>query len=151
MTTVIKIGGVVLAVGLLMAMGVYALFHGYFDHGLFEVKRLEWSGSPPRRAAIVAERSDHEAMSSDQYFVLIADHVPSASELRSAYYSRDVVFRAGGDDCLSVRWNDSNALTITCTMKNPDPLYTPGIAVQKYKAGDVAIRYVNIADSGKRW
>jgi len=60
----IKIGGVVLSVGLLMAMGVYALFHGYFDHGLFEVKQVEWSPSAPRRVAVVAERSDHEAMSS---------------------------------------------------------------------------------------
>jgi hypothetical protein len=69
MTTMIKVGGVVLAVGLLMATGVYA--HGYFDHGLFQIKQAEWSPSPPQRVAVVAERSDHQAMSSDVYFVLV--------------------------------------------------------------------------------
>jgi hypothetical protein len=139
---------VVFLVGVLLATAVYMLFHGYFDHGLFEIKQLEWSSSSPQRVAVVAERSDHEAMNSDQYFVLIRDHIPSETELRHAYYSHDVIFRAAGD-CLSVRWTDPRNLTITCTMTSPDPLYTGGIAVQKHKAGDVAIKYVNIADSDK--
>ena len=135
----------VFLVGVLLATAVYMLFHCYFDHGLFEIKQVEWSPSPPRRVAVVAERSDHEAMNSDQYFVLIRDHIPSATELRHTYYSHDVIFRAGGD-CLSVHWTDPSTLTITCTMSSPDPLYNGGIAVQKHKAGDVAIKYVNIAD-----
>jgi hypothetical protein len=149
MSSLVKVGlAVILLIGILLAIGWYALFHGYFDHGLFEIKQVEWSPSFPRRVAVVAERSDHEAMSSDQYFVLIADHVPSATELRFTYYSKDVIFRAAGD-CLGVRWTDPHSLTITCAMRYPDPLYMAGIAVQKYRAGDVAIRYVNIADSGR--
>jgi hypothetical protein len=67
--------GVVLLMGALLATGWYALFHGYFDPGLFEIKQVEWSSSTPRRVAVVAKRSDHQAMSSDIYFVIIADHV----------------------------------------------------------------------------
>jgi hypothetical protein len=40
-------------------------------------------------------------MNSDIYFVLVGDHVFSASEMRRAYYSGDVVF-AAANDCLSV-------------------------------------------------
>lgn len=143
----IRIGlGVVFLLGLLLAIGVYALFHGYFDHGLFEIKQVEWSPSGPRRVALVAERSDHEAMSSDYYFVLIADHIPSAKELRFTYYSHDVIFRAAGD-CLNVHWTDPHSLAITCAMGYTDPLYAGGIAAQKRKADDVAITYVNIPPS----
>lgn len=56
----IRIGFVVVfLLGLLLATGVYAMFHGYFDHGLFEVKQVIWSPSDPQRVAVVAERSDH--------------------------------------------------------------------------------------------
>jgi|SRR5690349_204648 len=140
--------GVFLLIGVLLATGWYALFHGYFDHGLFEVKQVEWSSSPTRRVAVVAERSDHEAMSSNYYFILILDHIPSATELRHTYYSHDVIFKAAGD-CLSVRWTDQHHLTITCKMGSPDPLYIAGIAVQRHQIGDVTIKYVNIPDMGK--
>jgi hypothetical protein len=43
-----------------ISLPVYRLFHGYFDHGLFEVKQAQWS--PSKRVAIVAERSDHDAL-----------------------------------------------------------------------------------------
>lgn len=149
MSSAIKIVlGIAFLLGVLLTTGIYALFHGYFDSGLFEIKQVEWSSPSPRRVAVVAERSDHQAMSSDQYFVFISDHIPSATELRLTYYSHDVIFRAAGD-CLSVRWTDSHSLTITCAMGSPDPLYTAGIAVQKRRFGDVAIKYVNIADIGK--
>lgn len=129
------------------ATGLYLLFHGYFDHGLFEIKQTEWSPSTSRRVAVVAERSDHEAMSSNYYFVLIADHIPSVRELRRTYYSHNVIFRAAGD-CLNVHWTDPHALTITCRMGYTDPLYAGGIAVQKHKADDVAVAYVNIPPPG---
>lgn len=134
---------VVLLIGAALATEVYMLFHGYFDHGLFEIKQVEWSPSSPRRVALVAERSDHEAMSSNYYFVLIADHIPSPKDLRSTYYSHDVIFRAAGN-CLNVHWTDPHGLAITCTVGYTDPLYTGGIAVQKRKADDIAITYVNI-------
>jgi len=116
---------VLLLGGVLLATGWYALFHGYFDHGLFEIKQTEWSSSRPQRVAVVAERSDYEAMSSNQYFVLILDHIPSATELRHTYHSHDVIFRAA-DDCLSVRWTDPRSLTITCTMTVSRPTLQPG-------------------------
>lgn len=144
MSRMVKIGGLVLAVGLLMGGGLlYALFHGYFDHGLFEVKQVAWSPSAPRRVAIVAERSDHEAMSSYVYFVLIADHVFSATELRRAYYSDDVVF-AAASPCLNASWNDPHQLTVSCRNGTIDSAH---INVRKLTADNVAITYVNIADA----
>ena len=132
-----------------LAVGWYALFHGYFDHGLFEIKQAEWSPPTPRRVAVVAKRSDHEAMSSDYYFVLIADHIPSAKELRFKYYSHHVIFRAAGD-CLNVHWTDPHGIAIACKMGYTDSLYAGGIAVQKHKADDVAVTYVNIPPSNRQ-
>jgi hypothetical protein len=143
MSKMSKIGGVVLSIGLFMATGVYDLFHGYFDHGLFEVKQLEWSPSAPRRVAVVAERSDHEAMSSYIYFVLIADHVFSATGLRRAYRSDDVIF-AAASDCFSVSWIDPHHLLISCRNGTIDSAH---IDARKTTADDVVITYANIADS----
>ena len=118
MNTMFKTRDVVLSVSLLMAACVYVLFHGYFDHGLFEIKQLEWSPSAPRRVAVVAERFDHQAMNSDTYFVLIADHVFSAAELRRAYHSDGVVF-AAASDCLTVSWTDPHESGPTPSAQSP--------------------------------
>jgi hypothetical protein len=136
------VGGLVLSVGLLMATVVYALFHGYFDHGLFEIKQVEWSSSAPRRVAVVAERSDHEAMSSDVYFVLVGDHVFSPTELRHAYHSDDVIF-AAASDCLNVSWRDSHHLILYCRNGAIDSAH---INARKPRTDDIEITYVNIAD-----
>jgi hypothetical protein len=135
--------GVTFLVRVLLVTAVYGLFHGYFDHGLFEIKQVEWSPSAPRRVAVVAERSDHEAMSSDIYFVLVGDHVFSASEMRRAYHSDDVLF-AAANDCLSVRWTDPHRVTVGCRSGTID---SAQIEVRKTRADGVAITYVNIADS----
>jgi len=59
MSSLVKIGlGVVFLLGALLSTAGYALFRGYFDHGLFEIKQVEWSPSPSRRVAVVAERSE---------------------------------------------------------------------------------------------
>jgi hypothetical protein len=116
------------------------LFRGHFDRGQFEVK--ETSRSSSARFAIVAERSDDEAMSGYVYFVLMGDHVFSPAELRTAYYSGHVIF-AAASDCLSVRWSDPHNLTIMCREKSIDARH---IDVQLRQAGDVAISYVNIPD-----
>jgi hypothetical protein len=145
--TNIAFGGTFL-VGVLLVTAVYGLFHGYFDHGLFEIKQVEWSPSTPRRVAVVAERSDHEAMNSDIYFVLVGDHVFSASEMRRAYHSDDVVF-AAGNDCLSVRWTDPHRVTVSCRSGTIDSAH---IDVRKTRDDGVAITYANIADStGKKY
>jgi hypothetical protein len=114
----------------------------YFDHGLFEIKQVEWSSSTPRRVAVVAERSDHEAMNSNIYFVLIGNHVFSATELRHAYHSDDVIFAAAAD-CLSVSWSDPHHLVLDCRGGKIDAAH---IDARKSIADDVAITYVNIAD-----
>jgi hypothetical protein len=134
---------VVILLAVLLTTVVYLLFHGYFDHGLFEIKQVEWSPSAPRRVAVVAERSDHQAMNSDIYFVLVGDHIFSASEMRRAYHSDDVVF-AAANDCLSVSWRDSRNLVLNCRNSTID---SAQINVHKTTADEVAITYVNIADS----
>jgi hypothetical protein len=135
--------GVVLFIGGLLATGWYALFHGYFDHGLFEIKQVEWSPSRPQWVAVVAERSDHEALSSNVYFVLIGKHVFSPAELRRAYHSDDVVFAAAGD-CLNVTWKDERHLIVSCRDRIIDQQH---IDVRKPRAAGVEITYVNIANS----
>ena len=140
----IRVGlGLIFLLGLLLTIGVYALFHGYFDHGLFEVKQTEWSPSPQRRVAIVAERSDHEALGGLEFFVLINDHVPSPTELRFANHSDEVIFSAESN-CLSVSWMDSHHLVIGCRDGTIDSAH---INVRKERADDVSIAYVNIAHS----
>ena len=43
MSSLLKIWlGILLLGAVLLAVGLYALFHGYFDHGLFEIKQAEW-------------------------------------------------------------------------------------------------------------
>jgi hypothetical protein len=135
--------GILIFVLVVLAVGWYALFHGYFDHGLFEIKQVEWSSSTPRRVAVVAERSDHEALGGLEFFVLINDHVPSPTELRFANHSDHVIFSAASD-CLSVSWMDSDHLLISCRDGTIDSAH---INVRKERADDVSIAYVNIAHS----
>jgi hypothetical protein len=87
----------------LLVVIAWGLFRGHFDQGQFEVK--DTSRSSSGRVAMVAERLDHEAMSSYVYFVLIGDHVFSPAELRAAYHIDHVIF-AAASDCLSAHWND---------------------------------------------
>ena len=37
--------GVLCALGIAFVAAAFALFLGYFDHGLFEVKHTDWSSS----------------------------------------------------------------------------------------------------------
>jgi hypothetical protein len=144
MSSLVKIGlGVVFLLGALLATAGYALFRGYFDRGLFEIKQAEWSSSAPQRVAVVAERSDHQAMSSNVYFVLIGDHVFSPTELRRAYHSDAVVF-AAASDCLTISWSDPHHLVLNC---RDDKIDAAHINARKSIADDVTITYVNIANS----
>ena len=144
MSSLVKIGlGVVFLLGALLATAGYALFRGYFDHGLFEIKQVEWSSSAPRRVAVVAERSDHEAMSSNVYFVLVGNHAFSPTELRRAYHSDEVVF-AAASDCLTISWSDPHHLVLNC---RGDKIDAAHIDVRKTVADDVTIIYSNIANS----
>ena len=130
-----------------IAGATYALFRGYFDRGLFEIKETQWSSSG--QVAMVAKRSDHEALNSDDYYVLIGDHVFNASELRRAYYSDRPVF-SGADDCLRVSWKGPQTLLITCYGTEMKP---GRINHLRQRAGTLAIEYANIpvADSKAKW
>ena len=58
--------GAICALCVALVAATFALFNGYFDHGLFEIKQTEWSSSG--NVTILAKRSDHQALSSDVYF-----------------------------------------------------------------------------------
>ena len=138
MTRLAKILGL-LACAAAISLPVYGLFHGYFDHGWFEVKQTQWS--PSHQVAIVAERSDHDALGGLTYFVLISDHVLSPNELRREYYSDAVVFGATAT-CLQVEWESSTTLSIKCDGSVVDGDH---IDVQKRLSDEVNVSYANIA------
>jgi hypothetical protein len=66
-----------------LAVGWYALFHGYFDHGHFEIKQVQWCST--NQVAMLAERWDDEALGGLDYYVLVGSHLFTATELRHAY------------------------------------------------------------------
>jgi hypothetical protein len=120
------------------AIGAYGLFDGYFDHGLFEIKEVQ--RSPANQVAMLAERSDHDALGGLEYFVITGNRVLSPAEIRHAYYSDAVVF-AAESDCLKLRWDGPNRLVIRCTGPALDKAH---INAQKQRRGDIAIAYENI-------
>jgi hypothetical protein len=120
------------------AVAAYALFHGYFDRGQFGVEQAQWSS--PKQVAVVAKRSDQEALDGYTYFVVIGDHLFSPAELRLAYHSNAVVF-AAASSCLTLRWEGPNKLVVGCTESSIRPDH---IDVQKQHRGGIAIEYANI-------
>jgi hypothetical protein len=130
---------VVGAVILLLGVVAYALFHGYFDHGQFEVKQVRPSLSS-KQLAIIAERSDGQALNGYTYFVLIGDHLLSPAELRSAYHSEAVVF-AAANSCLTIHWEAPSSLIVSCDGSTVD---ASQIDVQKQHSGAISISYQNI-------
>jgi hypothetical protein len=91
---------------------------------------------------MLAERSDHQALRSNEFFVLIGDHVFSPSEVRDAFYRQHAVFNASSD-CLSVCWSDPRNLTISCINGS---LEASEINFQRVHVGEITITYVNIPD-----
>jgi hypothetical protein len=138
MTRTKAIATTVCTVVAVLIAGGYLLFHGYFDPGKFEIKTAQWSAS--KQVAVVAKRSDNQALNGDQYFVLIGDHLFSDTELRHALHSDKPVFSADRD-CLTLRWNDTHDLVITCDDKSITPA---DINVQHHQSGEVTISYVDI-------
>jgi hypothetical protein len=121
-----------------LGAAVYALFHGYFDKGQFEIKQAQWSSS--KQVAVVAERSDQEALSGYTYFVLTGNHLFSPAELRHAYHSDAVVFAAASSR-LDLHWESPSKLVVACNGSAVDPNH---IDVQKRQSGEVAVSYENI-------
>lgn len=124
---------------MLESVALYALFHGYFDHGQFEIKQFHWSSM--NQVAMVAERSDDNALGGLEFYVLIGNHLFTPAELRHAYYSDAVVFSAA-DDCLTLNWDGPNRLVIGCNGATVDRDH---INAQKHQIGNIAISYENIA------
>jgi|SRR5271163_3251593 len=128
---------VLIFVAMLLTAG-YLLWHGYLDPGKFEIKSVQWSSA--KQVAVVAKRSDNQALNGDEYFVLIGDHLFSEAELRHGLHSDRPVFSADRD-CLALHWNDPHDLVITCNDKSITPA---NINVQRHRSGEVAISYVDI-------
>ncbi len=133
--SLVGVGGVAI---LAMAF-LYALFHGYFDRGRFEIKQFQWSSG--NQVAMLAERSDNEALGGLEYYVLVGDHLYSPDELRHALYSDAVIFSALSNH-LTLRWDGPNRLIIGC---NGPTLDRGDINRQKQQAGNIAVSYENIA------
>ena len=130
---------VVCAAAVSLGTAVYALFHGYFDHGQFEIKQVQWSSS--KQVAVVAERSDQEALSGYTYFVVIGNHLFSPAELRHAYHSDAVIF-AAANSCLDLHWESPSKLVVAC---NGSTLDLNHIDVQKQQSGGIIVSYENIS------
>jgi hypothetical protein len=125
-----------LAVGLFFFLD----FRGNLDRGKFEVLRTVKNSE--NTIAIVGKRSDHDALNGDNYFVLLADHIYSPKELRAAYY-RDrsrMIFRANRDG-LDVQWPGPHELVIEC--KNCEIFRDRNVNEQRFKSGDISVRYVD--------
>jgi hypothetical protein len=127
------------AVAILAMASLYALFHGYFDHGEFEIKQFQWSSA--NQVAMLAERSDHEALGGLEYYVLIGNHLFTPDELRHGYHSDAVVFSAS-ENYLTLRWEGPNRLIIGC---NGPTLGRDDINAQRQQVGNIAVSYENIA------
>lgn len=119
------------------AIGGYLLFHGYFDHGTFVLRQIRWS--PDHEVAMIAERWDHDAFGSLEYFVVVGDHRFSPRELRSALYSDAVILNVGAD-CLDAHWSGSKTLVVACKSAMDRSEINP----QVRDLGDIHIVYRNI-------
>ena len=100
---------------------------------------MQWSS--PKQVAVIAERSDPQALGGLTYFVLVGNHLFTPGELKHAYHSSAVVF-AATSACLSLHWNSPNRLVVTCNGSYLDQEY---IDVEKQQSGEVTISYVNIS------
>lgn len=141
-----KIIVVVACVGVaLLVVAIYGLFHGYFDHGQFVIKRVQWSSS--RQVAMLAERSDNEALGGLEYYVLIGNHLFTPAELRHAYYSNAVILHSPCD-CLTLHWEGADRLTISYDGSNE--LLKGFITVQRQQIDNTAILFENIPKSSPK-
>jgi hypothetical protein len=122
-----------------LALLGYGLFHGYFDHGQFDIKQAEWSSS--NQVAMVVLRTDREALGGLTNFVVIGNHPFSRAELAHAYHSDAVIF-AAGTTCLTVHWENPSRLDVGCNGPYVDRDH---IDCQKRRSGGITISYENIA------
>ena len=110
-------------------------FKGYLDQGTYEVLKSETS--PDGKLAILTRRYDHQALNGDEYFVLIADHRYSTSELRRALHSPQPIFVA--DQTFDFHWISPRELTIEC---HGCGITRADIDSQRFTEGAIGVRYV---------
>jgi hypothetical protein len=122
-----------------VAVGLFFFldFRGNLDRGNFEVLRTVKNSE--NSIAIVAKRSDHEAMSGDQYFVFVADHIYSPKELRLALHRSHMIFNADRDG-LNVYWSSPHDLVINCDSCG---INKDDVNEQQFSSGNVSVRYLN--------
>jgi hypothetical protein len=125
---------------IVLAFALYGLFHGYFDHGDFSVLSTQRSSSG--RFAMVAKRSDNDALNNDEIFVVMGDHIFSPVELRYALHGPSVIFSTD-HDCITLKWQDPLHLEISCA---GNTISKDEINGEQSHSDNVSIKYVNIAD-----
>jgi hypothetical protein len=102
---------VIVILGISLIVYLVFLWRGVFDSGTFEVKQN--LASSQGKVAILARRSSVEALSGNEYFVIISDHLNSPVELRRALHSSLPVFIADRDG-INLEWIGPNELLIRC-------------------------------------
>ena len=120
-----------------VALFFFLDFRGNLDRGNFEVLRTVKNSED--KIAIVAKRSDDEALNGDWYFVFVADHVYSPKELRLAVHRTHMIFRADRDG-LDVRWAGPQELVIEC---KDCGITKDDIDEQQVRSGSISVRYLN--------
>lgn len=115
------------------------IFRGNLDSGKFETLRS--TANSEGTIAITAKRSDHAAMRSDDYFVVLANHPYSPDELRHVYYRDNLrtVFSANRDPG-TITWTGVHELLIDCSSC---AIRSENINVKRTFVGEFHIRYLN--------
>jgi hypothetical protein len=93
------------------AVCLVLVLRGDLDSGRFEILQVERVSQT--QIAMLAERSDHTALSGNTYFVVIGNHLYSAAELRKALYRSGAVFVVGRPG-ISLHWKNPKELVIRC-------------------------------------
>lgn len=114
---------------------IVLLFRGYFDSSTYEVIKSAASGGG--LIAILARRSDHQAMNGDNYFVLTENHLYTSSELRRAHHSHEPIFDA--DRPYDIRWTTTQSLVIECKDCH---VTNSHVNSRRFTDKGIAIRYV---------
>jgi hypothetical protein len=130
----------IVAFSLLVALFFVLDFRGNLDPGQFEILRTAQNSE--KKYAIVAKRSDHEALNGDQYFVLLSDTIYSSNELRVAFHRSPILFSADRDG-IEVRWTSPNELVIEC---QDCGISKTEINTRQSRAANVSIHYVNFPE-----
>jgi len=123
--------------GMLWYLLVVRPFHGVARAD--RVRVLEAKTASNGKVAMLVERSDDSALSGNDVFVFLPDHLYTIPELRKNLYALDPVFHVG-DDRLAMEWVNSSELDIRCVACT----VTKGeITTQKNFQSGVTVHYLD--------